>query len=640
MKVDFGIWSRGLIFIIILLSFLHFSFYFSPLLNSDSALGILMGKYLNLPGELYCWGQDRGGNFMPLTTRVISTLTGLSLVTTLSILQYSVLMLGYFSFAFFLRKPFLKLALACFWFLPPWQFVEFLLYPYGLQYSILGIILYTAYIVFDKNKSQNRIIPAIVLALSSLVGIWISDFLIVSFIALLLTAIYLKPHLIFKKKYFTSALLWVVLSSLFIIYAKLQAIPSQNYSNFNFSQPSHLLQSFTIVWQSIKRIYLFQSESDVQSIFWWLVLLFTLFIPRIIDQSFLDKNKSPNHFIINFLLINTILTLLALFTSKWVLENEMGRRYFSTWFISTFLLIIFLLNQKDRVRISLKSGIYVLALLSVISSLENLNYPQIKRSKLYYVKQVTSLAPAGIIGNYWNSYVYSSADPAHLLSTPHDRSVYRNIELVEKTFKQPSLYLVRDMWLQEFADTIRQFGRILIKEGDAFHLGDSDFCRYRLDTNYNHFSYRPMVPTYLHLEEKIKNMEIIDVTKFRFNGYSSYDSLSHLKQVIRLTDFNDAQHTRNASTTLELDNGDYTLFLNLRKWSPNSSSDGSSIVCRISRDDGFQQLFKIRVDDIKSNYFSRIPIDFSRKSDSTPLQIELIGGKDLVLLDHLAIQKR
>ncbi|MCB0668345.1 MAG: hypothetical protein KDC80_21110 [Saprospiraceae bacterium] len=640
MKVDSGIWSRGLIYIIILLSFWHFSFYFSPLLNSDSALGILMGKYLTLPGDLYCWGQDRGGNFMPLTAKVISTLTGLSLVTTLSILQYIVLMLGYFSFAFFLRKPYLKIALACFWFLPPWQFVEFLLYPYGLQYSILGIILYTAYIVFDKNKSQNRILPTLILALSSLVGIWISDFLIVSFIALLLTAIYVKRHLIFEKKYLISAFLWVLLSSLFIIYAKLQAIPSQNYSNFNFSHPSHLLQSFAIVWQSIKRIYLFQSESDVQSVFWWLFLFFTLFIPKIIKQSFLDKKESSNHFITNFFLINTILTLLALFTSKWVLENEMGRRYFSTWFISTFLFIIFLLNRRDQTRTSLKSGIYILSLLSVISSLENLYYPQIKKSKLYYVNQVTSLAPAGIIGNYWNSYIYSSADPAHLLSTPHDRSVYRNIELVEKTFEQPSVYLVRDMWLQEFADTIRQFGRILIKEGDGFHLGDSDFCRYRLDTNYYHFSYRPMLPTHLHLEEKIRNLEIIDVTKFRFNGYSSYDSISHLKQVIRLTDFNDAQHTSYASTTVELDKGEYTLFLNLRKWSPNPSSDESSLACRISREDGFQQLFKIKADDIKANHFSRIPIDFSRKSDAIPLQIELIGGKDLVLLDHLAIQKR
>ena len=182
----------------------------------------------------------------------------------------------------------------------------------------------------------------------------------------------------------------------------------------------------------------------------------------------------------------------------------MGRRYFTTLFISVVLLLWYRLDQKTIPSNLLKGSLLALGILSLLSSVENFYYPKLKKSKTKYVQEVSTLAPAGLIGDYWNSYVYSSTIPSQLISSPHDKSIYRNIALVEKLFTQPKLYLAKDMWLKTFPDTIRQFGRVLLKNGQEFHLGDCDFCQYRLDTNYYHFSYRAAIPTSIRLNEKLR----------------------------------------------------------------------------------------------------------------------------------------
>lgn len=632
------LWTHGLIALLILISFWHFSFYFSPLLNSDSALGMVMGEYLSLPGDLYCWGQDRGGNFLPILAKILSPLTGISLLSLLSFLHYTILIFGFAGFASFLQKPLLKIALACFWFLPPWQFVEFLLYPFGLQYSILGIILYLTRRYYQTKNVNSRRKIIFWSGLCALIGLWLSDFLIVSLFALFITLIYYKMQQIFQKDFLVPFLLWMMVTVSFILFAKLQAIPSKNYSGFTFTDPADFLQSSDLVWQSIRRIFTFRSESNWQSVFWWMVPVAVLAVSKTDHWKNNKKDQSISNYIIFFLVVNTVLTLLVLFSSRWVLENGMGRRYFSTWFISGILWAIFYLDNKISLSRLSRISVTILAFISIFSSLENLYFPKMQKSKRHYIEQVNTLAPAGIIGDYWNSYVYSASEPSRLISTPHDRSVYRHIGLVEKTLDQPELYLVRDMWFKTFADTLRQFGRVLIREGEPFHLGDSDFCKYRVDSTYYHFIYRPMIPGYLHLEEKIKNQKRIDISKFRFNGFSSFDPKSPLQQVIKLTGYDDATHTSHAHTEVILKKGNYRMYINMRKEEPVPHRNGG-IQCDISADGKVIHSISIASEEIPVDRFKRMPVDFNCAELSTPIQIEMTGRNETILFDYLIIEE-
>ena len=551
--------------VIVLLSFFHFSFYYSPLLNSDSALGILMAKYLDLPVDLYCWGQDRGGNFIPILGRILSSITSLPLIISLSIVHFSILILGYCGYASFIKSNFIKIALAAFWFLPPWQFVEFLLYPYGIQYSILGIILYLMARSEAGLFSGNRTLNLIGVGLLSIVGVWVSDFLMISFIAILLAiATGQERSQLFNLK----TLLWLgfttVSGAIFIIYAKVQSVPSASYSSFQFNDLNEVTQAIALTWASIQRIFLFHSESVFQSIFWiTAVLLASIFIYQLRSKQIAINDRISQR-LTRLMLINTVLTFVILFAFNWVLLNEMGRRYFSCLFISGVLTFLFFLDGQFSDRLRHKIVLIVLAVLSMASALENFYYPSSKKAKSEYVKEINTLEPAGIIGDYWNSYVYSSLDPTDILTTPHDNSVYRNIQLVEKALSQPNLYLVKDMWLSEFPDTIRQFGRYLIRSGQSFHLGDSDFCQYQVDTNFYNFSYRPFIPSALLIKARSNSQHFLDATKLQFNGYTVYDSLSTLKQTIQLAPYSDANHSTSVIAKLNLTKGKYSVLLNLR----------------------------------------------------------------------------
>jgi len=65
-------------------------------------------------------------------------------------------------------------------------------------------------------------------------------------------------------------------------------------------------------------------------------------------------------------------------------------------------------------------------------------------------------------------------------ATPHEWSgSVRNRAVAEEVFKQQDIYVIKDLWLDNFPDTMKQFGNTLIKDGEEFHLGESWICKYR-----------------------------------------------------------------------------------------------------------------------------------------------------------------
>ncbi len=86
-------------------------------------------------------------------------------------------------------------------------------------------------------------------------------------------------------------------------------------------------------------------------------------------------------------------------------------------------------------------------------------------------QKLNSLKPVGIIGSYWNSYVFAAIDPEHIKATPYDKDMFRNRELANEVLNQPKLLLVQNEWLIDFPDSIPQFGKMLVRKGNPFLLG-------------------------------------------------------------------------------------------------------------------------------------------------------------------------
>jgi hypothetical protein len=122
-------------------------------------------------------------------------------------------------------------------------------------------------------------------------------------------------------------------------------------------------------------------------------------------------------------------------------------------------------------------------LIGGLGTIYTLNYISPKRltPTAQIVGEFKQLGNIGIIGDYWNSYLTSCVSPKTIKATPHEFSyAIRNHALVEEVFKQEKLYLIKDMWFEEFPDTLSQFGRTLVKQGNEFRLGGCGVHQYRV----------------------------------------------------------------------------------------------------------------------------------------------------------------
>lgn len=90
----------------------------------------------------------------------------------------------------------------------------------------------------------------------------------------------------------------------------------------------------------------------------------------------------------------------------------------------------------------------------------------------------------GVISEYWNSYVTSCINPELIKATPHDQTyAVRNMQIVDEVFAQPNIYVIRDMWMDSFPDSLTQFNRTLTRSGNEFKMGDCFVCKYDLVKN-------------------------------------------------------------------------------------------------------------------------------------------------------------
>jgi hypothetical protein len=190
-------------------------------------------------------------------------------------------------------------------------------------------------------------------------------------------------------------------------------------------------------------------------------------------------------------------------------------------------------------------------------------------------------------------------------------------------FNQPNLYLVKDMWLSEFPDTIRQFGRYLIRSGQSFHLGDSDFCKYQVSGLFYNFTYHPFIPTSLLIKGNSNDWNVLDATKLQFDGYTIYDSLSALKQTIQLSPYNDATHATSVRAKLDLQKGKYRLLLNLRLGDQMTDSTQHVLSGTVKGQVDTYLIKNIERRDLSSEKYSKVSINIKVEQSEDQITIEL-----------------
>lgn len=534
--------TTSLIFIIFVLSFRSFALYLAPVFHSDHMVQVLMAQDLVLPEDLYYWGQNRLGSLVPILAHGLIQGFSIAPILAISGVQYFLILWSFLCFSSLLKQNISKLIFALICFLPiePFGTIVEVGHPYSPQFAMIG----SALVLSDRLahhsprpawKSGLLIIGCLV---SLILSLWISE---LSMILVAIVGYFVfyeccyydrtskartseartseaRTQPLSFTKLFT---LMVIVGLAFMIIAKLSATAS--YGIFKINHPFKIL----FIVKSIMN-WMFASVSfSINNLFLSLHTIFglvlTLGFAGVFTKGSIDVLAHQRHrrfpfdvfldpvFTSKFkyailFAINAVGSLILLINSEWVYRNEVSSRYFGVVYLSVWLAIIFYLEALDQrpnlptietselsismIRRLERGFAYfkqpILGALLLLATIGALSLaPSVfsfSRSPSQYgqMKAFQQLAPAGVIGDYWMSYVICGVDPAKLHCTPHDQSMVRSQRSVQKVLRSPKIYLVKEKWLDRFPDRITQFNQSLKRTGPEIKISNYTLAPYEI----------------------------------------------------------------------------------------------------------------------------------------------------------------
>jgi hypothetical protein len=307
-----------------------------------------MAHSYELPHDVYCWGQDRGGTLIPFISQIFIKPFGIPTLYAVSISYYLVLTLGFWGFSTLFKDKRLLLLLALFWFFPYQRFLQLVVFPIGMGYSLIG---FSILFIRKLNWSRKLItyLPNLLriglIATIWLFAVWCSDLVFVSLITFGITALIyaILNRSRIKVPFVSKAIVYSgILILLFLTIKKAKTYVTGITQEFmQFNGLGEVKTALEIVKTKSIEVLL-GNEDLLLAIGGWIILGLLIFGIYLIIRNFKSILRFEN-FWINFFLLDFCAMLLVIFLSNWVLLNEMGRWYFVAPYIGfglSFLLII------------------------------------------------------------------------------------------------------------------------------------------------------------------------------------------------------------------------------------------------------------------------------------------------------------
>jgi hypothetical protein len=482
----------GLITIIFLGSFRAFALYLTPIFNSDQAIHVLMAEDLRLPDDLYYWGQTRLGSLLPILAHAVMRVLPIEPIVAISWLQYLCLFFTFLGFASFLKHRLAQIILAFTCFLPVSLFLDVVqaAYPCAPQFALIsGACVITEELRQHRQQNMWRSASSVVISSGLLMlSLWVSEQSIV--------LVLLMGRLIWQScRYYDTEKtpsgqaihqplfgLTILLGLALIICGKVFATSS--YGIFGINDLSKTLNALTTISSSIFNAATFRINQPLLS--WYTILSGCIMLGTIVLTFRSDRTSAAQ---LNpgldysfpwakIFCVNAVMSLGLLLNSEWVYINNLNPRYFSGIYFSTWLATLLWLDrlptkhnhqlkQVQTLTLSLLLCTALIGSFSLPAHVFSRSQPPAQFQRLYPFRQ---LAPAGIIGDYWTAYEICAVDPKNLHCTAHDRDFVRSRRSIPKVMTAPTIYLVKEGWLNTFPAEITQFGQRLQQQGEAFHI--------------------------------------------------------------------------------------------------------------------------------------------------------------------------
>ncbi len=413
----------------------------------------------------------------------------------------------------------------------------------------------------------------------------------------------------------------IIICFLFIKLAKSFAVvKTEHYLSVN--NIGSIKAAILLIKKSFIEVLTFKTKEIFVSIYSYCVILFLIaFSTYILKKKvllILFSNKWFSFFIADFIVI-----FITFILSSWVLANGMGRWYFVASYISLSMAVLIAIEhlQINNYPIMIYNFfLLVIIIIGAISPIYNMKYiyPKTLRPMVDVVGEFKQLGKIGVLAEFWNSYITSCPDPEMIKATPHDQSDIRNQQLVDEVFERKNLYVIKDMWMNSFPDTLEQFGYVLLKEGNHFILGNCDVCKYK----------------------KIKLQKYIPISKLKYKESQILFDHSIQRNVLVVSSGCDTCREKYFvyGPYIPIGIGDFTIRFYMK--ASHSKNDNSIALLDVSVDGGRTQLSskKINKTELTGNIYKYFDLDFktTKRYIGMEFRIYYYGNADLYF-DHLEL---
>jgi hypothetical protein len=482
----------GLFAIIFSFSFYLYSPYTTIRFSSDHAVHVLMAYDFKFPDNLYFWGQNRLGSFVPMVAHLLCSV-GVPALLAVTLVHWGILLATALLICRFFSNLFSKVLFLVFWLIPLYPFKEHLslAHPYAPQF----FFLFSGIFLLEKFQSSKKHIWFVFGILILFLSCWISE-LSAAFIAL-----FLLFKLASRVKYenyqltlsvkkdgivlFLITLAAVILTGWFISYAKSNAADVAEYSSI-LSEPKQWITGMQKHLGDLLRII----TDPVQYPFKWLYAV--LFLPAIIltiSLSWKHRKVIPSEkrFYLRLFSLSALLMWLGLYMLSWTFLNEFDYRHWTFAYLFVIIAVLFAVDNIPSAPRFYKIILTVLAIVQIPISYSYATDKSIMRNDIDFsyseFKNFQKLGSCGVIGNYWYTYLIAAADPTSIVATPRELEYARNPNLIPLVFQKPKIYLAKNRWLSEWPIFAGQYGHLLQKNGSPFKIEWVEFCEYKLIDN-------------------------------------------------------------------------------------------------------------------------------------------------------------
>ena len=458
---------------IILLSFFSFSYVCYPFFNSDSALAVLMSYDYKLPRDLYCWGQDRGGTLEIMIAHFFIVIFKSGPIQTASVIHFLILTGGLLSSFHFVKNPFNRLGLAIVWFFPSIFFLEIIIYQFGIQFSLFMAALYFLSKAIQSAHRKNLLLS--VSCFLMILNAWVLDLGFIPVFLLLAFAAYhfirkgALPegvHTLLNKKNIILLSLWIAAGLGFFIYAKINASVENSFSGIAFNDIPGFFTVAASIFNLLIAHFILRGK-PMECLYTYSAVIFIL---TLAFQKY-EKQDSWSLFFTRFFFWQSVAGFILLMFVKQVEMSGVPARYFAGCYLSFAMYAFMKLDALPDGYLPSRIAMVMVLVSTVLSSVYENYLPKRLPPMVQNFHALDSLKPVGIIGSYWNSYVFGAIDPENIKASPHDKDNVRNKFLAYFALEQPTLLLIRNEWMENFPDSISQFGTPLVKKGKPFSIG-------------------------------------------------------------------------------------------------------------------------------------------------------------------------